>query len=58
MRLFGRLGRQALFALDPETAHSLSIAALKSGVPLCGARRPDPRHHAAARPGRGFEKKL
>ena len=31
-------GRQALFAFDPETAHGLSIAALKSGLPLgCGA---------------------
>jgi dihydroorotate dehydrogenase len=30
-------GKQALFAFDPETAHSLSIAALKSGLPLgCG----------------------
>lgn len=28
-------GRQALFAFDPETAHGLSIAALKSGLPLC-----------------------
>lgn len=28
------LGRQALFALDPETAHGLSIAALRSGLPL------------------------
>ncbi len=33
--LFGRLGRQLLFGFDPETAHGLSIAALKSGVPLC-----------------------
>ncbi|WP_377298391.1 quinone-dependent dihydroorotate dehydrogenase [Rhizobium sp. SGZ-381] len=30
------LARNALFALDPETAHGLSIAALKSGlVPAC-----------------------
>lgn len=37
------LGRRALFSLDAETAHGLSIAALKSGLPL--ARRPlvDPR---------------
>jgi dihydroorotate dehydrogenase len=34
---FDRLGRHLLFALDPETAHGLSIAALKSGVPLCSA---------------------
>ena len=29
-----RLGRQALFCLDPETAHGLSIRALKSGLPV------------------------
>jgi dihydroorotate dehydrogenase len=29
-----RLGRQALFCLDPETAHGLSIKALKSGLPV------------------------
>ncbi|RST87084.1 quinone-dependent dihydroorotate dehydrogenase [Aquibium carbonis] len=28
------IGRRALFAFDPETAHGLSIAALKTGVPL------------------------
>ncbi|MGO4837745.1 dihydroorotate dehydrogenase (quinone), partial [Rhizobiaceae sp. 2RAB30] len=33
---FEWIGRQALFAFDPETAHGLSIAALKSGLPLCG----------------------
>ena len=34
--LFETLGRRALFSLDPETAHGLSIAALKSGlVPAC-----------------------
>lgn len=41
--LFGRLGRRLLFGLDPETAHGLSIAALKSGVPLCAAPPADPR---------------
>jgi dihydroorotate dehydrogenase len=30
--LFERIGRRALFALDPETAHSLSIKALQSGL--------------------------
>lgn len=30
------IGRQVLFSVDPETAHSLSIAALRSGLPLCG----------------------
>ncbi|MDO9306524.1 MAG: quinone-dependent dihydroorotate dehydrogenase, partial [Mesorhizobium sp.] len=29
-----KLGRRALFCLDPETAHGLSIQALKSGVPV------------------------
>lgn len=43
MALLERLGRKALFAFDPETAHGLSIAALKSGLPLCSAPRPDPR---------------
>jgi dihydroorotate dehydrogenase len=33
--VFDRVGRRLLFTLDPETAHGLSIAALKSGVPLC-----------------------
>jgi len=36
MRPLEWLGQQALFAFDPETAHGLSIAALKSGLPLCG----------------------
>jgi dihydroorotate dehydrogenase len=35
MKVLERLGRKALFALDPETAHGLSIAALRSGLPLC-----------------------
>jgi dihydroorotate dehydrogenase len=36
MRSLERLGQRALFALDPETAHGVSIAALRSGVPICG----------------------
>lgn len=32
--VFEKFGRDLLFALDPETAHGISIAALKSGVPL------------------------
>jgi dihydroorotate dehydrogenase len=43
MSLFERIGRQALFAFDPETAHGLSIAALKSGLPFCPKPRPDAR---------------
>ena len=41
--LFEGMARRALFTLDPETAHGLSIKALKSGmVPGCRADR-DPR---------------
>ncbi len=38
MSFLDRLGIKLLFALDPETAHGLSIAALKTGLPL--GRRP------------------
>ena len=41
--IFDRLGRKLLFAFDPETAHGLSIAALKSGLPICRAPAADPR---------------
>jgi dihydroorotate dehydrogenase len=41
--LLERFGRKVLFALEPETAHRVSIAALKSGVPLNAPPRPDPR---------------
>lgn len=38
MNIFEQIGRRALFKLDPETAHTLSIHALKSGlVPGCGS---------------------
>ncbi|MGV4793224.1 quinone-dependent dihydroorotate dehydrogenase [Rhizobium sp. F40D2] len=40
---FKRLARKGLFLFDPETAHGMSIAALKSGlVPACQIT-PDPR---------------
>ena len=43
MSLIDGFARSALFTLDPETAHGLSISALKSGlVPGCRADR-DPR---------------
>ena len=43
MSLLSDLGRKGLFLFDPETAHGLSIAALKAGVvPACPAK-PDPR---------------
>lgn len=38
-----RIGRKALFAFEPETAHGLSIAALKTGLPLCRPPAADPR---------------
>lgn len=43
MSLFKSLGRRALFTLDAETAHGLSISALKAGMlPACNVK-PDPR---------------
>jgi dihydroorotate dehydrogenase len=41
--LWERLGRKALFTLDPETAHGLSIAALRSGLLPCPPAIADPR---------------
>jgi dihydroorotate dehydrogenase len=43
MSLLERIGRKALFAFDPETAHGLSIAALKSGLPFCPKPKTDTR---------------
>jgi dihydroorotate dehydrogenase len=40
--VFEKLGRRALFCLDPETAHGLSVSALKAGLPV--AKSP---HHDA-----------
>lgn len=43
MSLFGKLARSALFRLDPETAHNVSISALSLGLaPVC-RRIHDPR---------------
>ncbi|WP_312416277.1 quinone-dependent dihydroorotate dehydrogenase [Shinella sp.] len=43
MSLLSSLGRKGLFLFDPETAHGLSISALKTGiVPACPAKA-DPR---------------
>jgi dihydroorotate dehydrogenase len=41
--LLSRFGRRILFAFDPETAHGLSIKALKCGVPLPVSAPRDPR---------------
>lgn len=38
-----KLGQPLLFALDPETAHHVSIAALRSGVPLASCSKADPK---------------
>ncbi|MDR7033175.1 quinone-dependent dihydroorotate dehydrogenase [Mesorhizobium sp. BE184] len=38
MSVLDRIGKKLLFSVDPETAHGLSIAALKCGVPV--AARP------------------
>ncbi|MCO6187178.1 quinone-dependent dihydroorotate dehydrogenase [Rhizobium sp. L1K21] len=43
MSLISTFARKALFTLDPETAHGVSISGLKSGLlPVCGPK-PDPR---------------
>ena len=39
--LLDAAGRRALFAFDPETAHGLSITALKTGLPLGHRAPPD-----------------
>jgi dihydroorotate dehydrogenase len=43
MSLFSALLRPALFSLDAETAHGVSIKALKSGLVAVPGARPDPR---------------
>jgi dihydroorotate dehydrogenase len=43
MSLFSSILRPALFSLDAETAHGVSINALKSGMVIATGRRPDPR---------------
>jgi dihydroorotate dehydrogenase len=41
--LFERVGRRMLFGLDPETAHGVSIKALKCGLPMPVSIPRDPR---------------
>jgi dihydroorotate dehydrogenase len=43
MSLLDRIGREALFRFDPETAHGLSIRALRCGLPLATGAPADPR---------------
>lgn len=45
--VFAGLGRRLLFCVDPETAHGMSIAALRSGVPM--ARPPATERRLATR---------
>lgn len=40
--IFDRLGRTFLFSFEPETAHGLSISALKAGLPMCRSKTVDP----------------
>ncbi len=47
MKAFDRLGQRLLFTLDPETAHGLSIKALKCGLPV--AAKPPVDHRLRAR---------
>ncbi len=43
MSALDRLGWTLLFAFDPETAHGLSIKALKCGLPVAGRAPADAR---------------
>ena len=43
MSVLDRLGQKLLFTFDPETAHGLSIAALRCGLPLTGRPPKDDR---------------
>lgn len=40
--IFDRLGRTLLFSFEPETAHGLSISALKAGLPMCRSSTNNP----------------
>ncbi|MFN3765952.1 MAG: quinone-dependent dihydroorotate dehydrogenase [Aliihoeflea sp.] len=44
-QMYRTIGRKLLFGLDAERAHGLSIAGLKSGVPLCPPPAVDVRLH-------------
>lgn len=43
MSLIDRIGQQVLFSFDPETAHGLSITALRCGVPVASRAPRDSR---------------
>ena len=38
-----KIGRKGLFCVDPETAHGLSIKALRAGLPVAKSPHHDPR---------------
>ncbi|QPC94875.1 quinone-dependent dihydroorotate dehydrogenase [Mesorhizobium sp. INR15] len=48
MSLLDRLGQKVLFTFDPETAHGLSIAALRCGLPVTGKPARDKRLNVRA----------
>ncbi|MDG4873966.1 quinone-dependent dihydroorotate dehydrogenase [Mesorhizobium sp. WSM4935] len=43
MRVLDRIGQKLLFSFDPETAHGMSIAALRCGLPVGAGAPRDPR---------------
>ncbi|RWG79586.1 quinone-dependent dihydroorotate dehydrogenase [Mesorhizobium sp.] len=43
MSVLDRIGQKLLFAFDPETAHGMSIAALRCGLPVASPPPPDAR---------------
>ncbi|MER9960071.1 quinone-dependent dihydroorotate dehydrogenase [Mesorhizobium sp. M0045] len=57
MSALGRIGQKLLFTLDPETAHGLSIAALRCGLPVAG-RPPQDNRLKVSRCGLDFPNPL
>jgi dihydroorotate dehydrogenase len=49
MSVLDRLGQKLLFTFDPETAHGLSIAALRCGLPVTGRPTRDDRLKVSVR---------
>ncbi|RUY11919.1 dihydroorotate dehydrogenase (quinone), partial [Mesorhizobium sp. M2A.F.Ca.ET.040.01.1.1] len=43
MSVLDRIGQKLLFSFDPETAHGMSIAALRCGLPVGSAAPRDAR---------------
>ncbi|MER9441036.1 quinone-dependent dihydroorotate dehydrogenase [Mesorhizobium sp. M0340] len=57
MSALGQIGQKLLFTLDPETAHGLSIAALRCGLPVAG-RPPQDNRLKVSRCGLDFPNPL